>query len=139
MNPIAGYVEAASGGLQLAALGAALAALFGAGVWAGYAWQADEVEDARAALNTAARKRDEWKELAEGRKDAVDAQNQANAAAVKESKLAQAAAEASVIRANAVADRMLKAKAEYDRLIAAEKAGICRAQLEAPLCGSPLR
>lgn len=125
--------------MKLGVIAAGLLLIAGLGAWAGYAWQADEVEDARAAQSAAEGKRDEWKERAEGLARAVDEQKKANANAVKEARLAQLAAEASVVRANDAAERFLRGRDEYNRLIAAEKVGICRAQLEAPLCGSPLR
>lgn len=139
MNPLAPYWTAIKwGSVVLLAL-----SLVGLGLYWGHGWGQRAGTNERAAL---ARKvelltssRDSWQRLAEDRTAAVQAQNAAAKQAIKAAELERVAAEAAEARANAAADRFLKAKAEVERMHAQESHGDCADWAKERVCGSPLR
>lgn len=125
--------------MKLGAIAAGLLLLVGLGAWGGYAWQADEVEDAKTALAEAVEQRDGWRDAADQRSAAITAQNKAHAQALKDRDKVVAQAEAATRRANAAAERFLQTQARIEREHAAEAAGKCAAVANLPICGVALQ
>lgn len=124
-------------GAKALILAAIVAFLVGAGFAGGLRWQSGEVAQAEAKQAKAEGERDQWQQRATGLQDVIALQKAASANAVKAADKAKRDALAAENRANAAAadfiDASLKAREAIER---AKGDPVCRAQLERATCAA---